>query len=169
MVNKDNAYLTYLRNSAVIYAKKYALIPNNKYIYFKLIGDNGGDCANFISQCLYAGGASMIYNKQTSWWYNNNTCSNSWSVAHELYWYLKINNTDNFQGPKGIETTSLNELKIGDLIFFENKKNIIFHSTIITNLDYSIPLISQHTPNALNIPYLKSWSAYKYHFIKITF
>lgn len=164
MNEKEN----YLRVNAINYAKKYALTPNELYKYFKLINDTGGDCTNFISQCLYAGGAPMVYNNKNSWWYKNSTCSSSWSVAHELYWLLKINKQDNLQGPKGFEVTSLNSLKLGDLIFFENRKRVIFHASIITDFFNGIPLISQHTTDALNILYTNSWSVYKYHFIEIS-
>ena len=152
--------------AAIAYAKKYAINPNSQYKYFKLIGDNSGDCANFISQCLYSGGAPMLFN-QNPWWYKNNKCSSSWSVAHELYWFLKLNYVNKAYGVKGFEITSLDYLELGDLIFFENNKKVIFHSAIITELNRPFPLISQHTPNAFNLPYTNSWSAYKYHFIKI--
>lgn len=43
---------SYKRNLAVAYAKKWALSRNPKYYNFDPVG---GDCTNFISQCLYAG------------------------------------------------------------------------------------------------------------------
>ncbi|NMM64735.1 methylase [Clostridium sp. P21] len=157
----------YSRSAAVKYAIKYALTPNTKYRYFPLIKDNSGDCSNFVSQCLYAGGSPMIFNKKNPWWYNNTNWSLSWTLAHSLYWYLKINEESNLQGCKGLEISDINALELGDLIFYENNKNVIFHSAIITGFSQNKPLVSQHSREALNISYLKSWRAPKYHFLKI--
>lgn len=166
---------SYSRANAVNYAITYALTPNAAYKYFPLIGDNGGDCSNFISQCLRAGGANMVYNTSHPWWYkhNNNlntkddTWSVSWAVAHSLYWTLKVNEEKNLSGPKGLEINNINKLQIGDLIFYEDAAGKIFHSAIITSMLNSYPLISQHTFEALNIPYEKTWEHSKVHFLKI--
>ena len=52
----------YNRNNAVKYAYKWWLVPNiNRFYYY-----DSGDCTNFVSQCLYAGGISM-----TDEWYGH--------------------------------------------------------------------------------------------------
>lgn len=170
-----NIYRTsqYSRNDAVKYAVEYALNPNPAYKYFPIIANNGGDCTNFVSQCLKAGGAPMTFNTKNNWWYKNNGFSNvswstSWTVAHSLYWYLKINQESKLYGAKGVEVSNINFLELGDLIFYEDNKNVIFHSAIITGFSQNRPLISQHSFEALNITYLKSWKSYKYHFLKIS-
>lgn len=56
----------------------------------------------------------------------------------------------------------------GDLIFYEDEKGVVYHSAIITYLSSPDPLISQHTFDALNISYLKTWKAKRMHFIKIS-
>lgn len=165
----------YSRNDAVQYAIKYALKPNPAYKYFPLVNDTSGDCANFISQCLYAGGAPMIFNTRNQWWYNHNstgvnddTWSISWTLAHSLYWYLKINQESNLVGAKGLEVPNVSILQLGDLIFFQDNKGTIFHSAIITGFSGNQPLISHHSFEALNIPYQRSWPASKMHFLKIS-
>lgn len=166
----------YSRTAAVSYAVKYALKPNPAFRYFKLQQDTSGDCSNFISQCLLAGGAPMVYHSNNQWWYNNkgtsnvadDTWSQSWTVAHALYWLLKINNESNLPGPKGLEVSSVNMLKLGDVIFFENINGIKFHSAIVTSISNGIPLISHHSFEALNIPYNSSWPATKLKFLKIS-
>lgn len=166
----------YSRYDAVEYAVKYALKPNPEYRYFPLIGDQSGDCANFISQCLRAGGAPMSEDFNDSWWYNNNgtpdvyddTWSVSWAVAHSLYWRLKINQESNYYGPKGLEVEDAYSLEPGDLIFFQDDTGKIFHSTIVTCGRSTYSLISQHSFEALNIPYSQSWPAYNLHFLKIS-
>lgn len=165
----------YLRHNAVAYATTYALKPNTSYRYFPLVNDSSGDCANFISQCLYAGGAKMDYNTKRPWWYNkkgtvnvsDDTWSICWAVAHSLYYYLKVNESIASPYVKGLEVYRKEDLEIGDLIFFEDTKETIFHSAIITSFLGKEPLVSHHSFEALNIPYKSSWKAAKYHFIKI--
>lgn len=158
---------------AANYAIRYALKPNKAYKYFEPINDNGGDCTNFISQCLRAGGAPMDFNYLRPWWYDmkQGKASVSWAVAHSLYWYLRTNQSNNRNAIKGLEVEGVNELQLGDLIFYENYSNVIFHATIITSFvevnGKREPLISQHTSDALNVTYKKSYAYKKAHFLKI--
>jgi cell wall-associated NlpC family hydrolase len=165
----------YSRVNAVKYAMKYALTPNHAYRYFPLVNNTSGDCANFISQCLYAGGAPMNYNNRSPWWYrhsgtsvNRDSWSISWSIASSLYWHLKINQASNLPGCKGLEVSNISLLQPGDLIFFQDDKGAIFHSAIVTSILHNKPLISHHSFEALNIPYQSSWPASKMHFLKIS-
>jgi len=163
---------SYNRVNAVNYAIKYALKPNPNYRYFSL-QYTGGDCSNFISQCLLAGGVPM----NSTWWYkkgnplntNGDTWSLQWSVAYSLYLYLTRNAKLNLPGPKGTETVNKQILEIGDLLYFEDYKGNIFHSAIITSKANENLLVSQHSFEALNIPYQKSWEAAKIHFLKISY
>lgn len=159
--------LSYSRINAVNYAVGYSTTSNPAYRYFLVQGDNGGDCTNFISQCLRAGGAPMIFSGKNRWWYNNKRWSVSWAVAGSLYWYLKINSKEKLYGVKGTEVNSVSMLEPGDIIFYENKRGKMQHSAMITSYHNDYPLISQHTPNVLNIPYEKDWAS-KMHFIKIS-
>jgi hypothetical protein len=129
----------YSREDAVRYALKYALNPNPDYKYFKVVGDGGGDCSNFISQCLRAGGAPMDYNAPWSWWYskvdksNQHSWSQTWAVAHSLYWCLKSRQRLNLKGLAAIEVSEITMLELGDVIQYENTSHKIYHSAIITS------------------------------------
>lgn len=165
----------YSRANAVKYATAYALAPNPNYKYFPLINDQSGDCTNFLSQCLLAGGATMNYISPQEWWYKHNssqgttydTCSITWSVTHSFYWLLKTNQEKKIAGVKGIEITDIRKLELGDLIFYEKSNGAIFHGAIITRFNGIIPLICQHSYEALNIPYTSTWKAKRIHFLKI--
>ncbi|HBC96786.1 MAG TPA: methylase, partial [Clostridium sp.] len=98
--------LSYSRINAVNYARTYAGSPNTAYRYFPVQGDNGGDCTNFISQCLRAGGSPMVFSGKTRWWYTGQSWSVSWAVASSLYWYLKINSAEKLYGVKGMQVNS---------------------------------------------------------------
>ena len=68
----------YSANKAIEYAKRWALIPNPKYIFART-----GDCANFVSQCLYAGGI-----KTTSLWF---PAYYAWGMGYNYYgMYCKV-------------------------------------------------------------------------------
>lgn len=166
----------YNRSDAVKYARTYALTPNPNFRYLTSHGDGGGDCSNFISQCLLAGGAHMDFSSQKPWWYKrgynrlHDTWSVSWAVAHSLYWTLKSRNELKLPGLKTIEVPDVSSLELGDIIQYENKNGVIYHSTIITDFTFDkgikLPLISQHTFDAMNISYVKP-AAKKAHFMKV--
>lgn len=161
----------YDRNSAVEYALTYALQPNPAFKFLDSHGEGGGDCSNFVSQCLKAGGAPFAY-KAAPWWYNLNShnWSISWAVAHSLYWTLKIREKNNNYGLKASEIKDKSLLELGDIIQYEDAKGSIYHSAIITafanDKGEKVPVISQHSINGRNISYLKE-KAKKMHFMKI--
>lgn len=180
MYNHSNIFYEnkYKREAAVKYALAYALKPNPSYRFFSSHGDGGGDCSSFVSQCLYAGGAPMVYTNSRPWWYSTNgtaivtkhTWSISWSVANSLYWFLKVRGKSSVNGLKGIEVENIEELEMGDIIQYEDNSGKIYHSAIVTAFTHEKgkkePLISQHSFNALNISYIKP-KAKKIHLMKI--
>lgn len=166
------------RDEAVRYALTYAKNPNPYYRYFSSSEYSGGDCSNFVSQCLRAGGAPMDFTSQRPWWYNNkgtspvkdDSWSTSWAVAHSLYWCLIVRGNLKLPGLKGEELKALEDLELGDIIIYE-KGNVMYHSAIITSFvkegNKKVPRISQHSFNDSNIDYKKP-QAEKTHFIKIS-
>lgn len=151
---------SYNRNLAVTYAKKWALSRNPKYYNFDPVG---GDCTNFISQCLYAGSQKMNYNFENGWFYNNGyDKSPSWSGVEFLYKFLVKNKS---YGPRGKEIPQ-NELEIGDIaqLSFDGKtfKHSLFIIDINGNTLNDIS-IATHTYDALG----KKIS--EYNFSKIRF
>src|SRR5690606_32690275 len=75
----ERAYL-YEREAARAYAERHWNEPNPQFIHFDV------DCTNYVSQCLYAGGAPMNYTggRESGWWYKGRSggrelWSYSWS------------------------------------------------------------------------------------------
>ena len=127
----------YNRQKVKEYAKKWAYSRNPKYYNFDPIG---GDCTNFVSQCIYAGSGIMNYNKTNGWYYNNgNDKSPSWTGVEFLYKFL-ISNTG--VGPVGEETK---QLDIGDVIQLSFDGVKFTHSLIIVELSKKQILIASHT------------------------
>lgn len=123
-------------DEACSYAETFALKPNPKYKYFEGIG---GDCTNFISQILYAGGF-----KQTPTW---KPYTNAWIRVEEIYSYLTSRNL----GTKLPNDTSLDR---GCLIqFYTPSKGRFFHNGFITyKLQNNDCLYCCHSYNKLNYP-----------------
>lgn len=164
----------YNRKGAVEYAIRYGKHPNPDYIYY-----HGDDCTNFISQCLQAGGAKNHYHPTHPWWYQNGKTSICWAVAASLYWYIRTMTKENRFGIKaktvsikgdGLYNLSVaNLLEVGDVIQYRNNQNRIQHSTIITGFSNSggikEALVSQHTFEAVNIPWRKNFKETIFHHI----
>jgi len=100
----------YNRPAAVAYARRWAMLRNPKYGDFSALG---GDCSNFISQCLIAGGAVMNETKDVGWFYHSmNSRAAGWTAVPYLYKFL-VNNRG--RGPFGHEVP-LEEVEPGDII-----------------------------------------------------
>ena len=68
-------------SNAKTYSDKYAEFPNVSYIFFPQ-----GDCSNFVSQIMRAGG----YVNNNDWFYHGYTSmSKTWINAHSLHWHIK--------------------------------------------------------------------------------
>ena len=153
--------IKYDRISAVNYARKWALSRNPKYYDYEQLG---GDCTNFISQCIYAGAKVMNYNTINGWYYiNGNKKSPSWTGVEFLYKFL-INNKG--VGPRA-KIVQQNELQIGDIAQLSFNNNIYGHSLFIINIDDVNDLnkiqIATHTYDVLEK------SIGEYYFDKIRF
>lgn len=90
-------------NSMYQYAAKYnGASPNkvaNRNPAYYDFDDSGGDCTNYVSQIIKAGGAPMDTTGSYQWYYSNYANrSASWIVVSHLYSYL-VNNTG--VGPQG--------------------------------------------------------------------
>ncbi|WP_368253386.1 amidase domain-containing protein, partial [Clostridium paraputrificum] len=118
------------------YAQKHALNYNTKY---KSFDTSGGDCTNFVSQCLHAGNIPIT----NSW----RPYSTSWIRVNELYNYLIKNGI-------GVDITSKHPYKEGDVIqFYANSKGYFSHSGVITKaLGYGEYLYCCHSYDKLNFP-----------------
>jgi hypothetical protein len=131
-----------------------------------------GDCTNFVSQCIYAGGIPMDYKgkEYEQWkWYNNSYNAApvpkgrvaSWTGVEALYNYCKLNSG---YGMSAVAGSQWGDLHIGDVVQFGKNDDNYFHSVIITGYVYDDEdtlkdfLISSHTTDRHNYPL----SAYSY-------
>ena len=95
---------TYDRRAAAAYALRHWNNPNPAYANMDQLGA-GGDCTNFTSQALFAGGFAMDYRAPgyyTEWWYRrvgrepfdaalDDWWSCTWSLPENQFHYLARN------------------------------------------------------------------------------
>ena len=151
-------FYEYNRAAAVQYARLWSLGRNPKFQDYE---EWGGNCTNFISQCINAGGIPMDHhgeNIMKQWyWYSDSKRTPSWTAAQPFFEYLTRNNSDNTEnfGVYAAETY-YDELELGDIVQLV-KDGKAYHNMIITRVllegdkvyDY---LISQNTYDLLDYP-----------------
>lgn len=157
----------YDRKSAVEYSNQWADKRNNEH--WKSYNNMGGNCVNYTSQCLFAGGIPMDYQGEHQWkWYSDNPVSASvpdgrspaWSSVNEFYRYVSENS-----GGGIVATPDYNyyQLEEGDIIqmgLMGEWKHAVIISGVAQNpngevFDY---LINSNTADLRNFPA----SAYAY-------
>ncbi|MBC1803486.1 amidase domain-containing protein [Listeria booriae] len=139
---------SYNRTAAVNYALKYALNNNKSYKYY---GGSGGDCTNFVSQAIYAGGirgTSTGYPLYKTWsstlTQKGRSDSPAWINANEfrLYWQMKKSNVTAYSTKADLSKRA----NLGDVINYSNKKTgRSWHNCIVTGKSGSTLYISQHS------------------------
>lgn len=144
--------IEYNRNTAVVYAREWALSRNPQYFDFHGIG---GDCTNFASQCIYAGAGVMNYTRDVGWYYiSPNDRAAAWSGVQYLYRFLTTNQG---AGPVGRDA-DLSEIQLGDVIFLSNGQRL-YHTLVVTGFDTDGGiLICAHTVDS----YMRRLDTYNY-------
>ena len=146
----------YIRENAVAYARKYAFGQNSRFASFAGIG---GNCTNFVSQCLYAGSCEMNYKPIFGWYFISlDDRSPSWTGVEYFYNFI-IENAD--VGPFGRVATS-DELEIGDVIQLAKNEEGYYHSLLVVGFDGEDLLVAAQTDNA----YARPLSTYNYDYAR---
>lgn len=118
--------IDYNRRAAVRYALNWAFARNPRFYDFS---DIGGDCTNFVSQCLYAGCDEMNFSPVNGWYYiNSNERSPSWTSVNYLREFLLTNKGAGVYG----EEAPLSDLRRGDVVQLIDSNGKFYHSLFIT-------------------------------------
>lgn len=120
----------YNREKASEYGQDYGLKMNSNYMNYE---NDGGDCTNFTSQCLRAGGINMDYEGEYQWyWQSDYFRTPSWTSAKAFRIYALNNNGSPVQlGLKAYETV-FEEIDLGDIVQYTEAT----HSMIVTGCIY---------------------------------
>ena len=115
-------------SAAIAYADKYCIDYNSSYNSYK---GRGGDCANFVSQCLYAGGF-----QQDSVWYK-----------HSVAWINVMKQIAHFKDYGNFMNASNSNLLRGNPIYFDwNGDGVYDHATICVGRNNSgTAILDSHT------------------------
>ena len=146
-------YKEYNRARAVEYARKWALSRNPLFTNF---AGRGGDCTNFVSQCIYAGSCQMNFTPSFGWYYiDQNDRAPAWSSVE--YFYDFITGATDFAsqngniGPFGILTDAMGVFE-GDVVQLADETGDFYHTLLITGFSGGQTLVSAHTNDALDKP-----------------
>ena len=142
--------LPYDRTAAVNYALRWALSRNPEYTDFSNLG---GDCTNFVSQCVFAGSGVMNFSPIFGWYYlSSYDRAPAWTGV-EFFRNFLINNTG--VGPFGSEVP-VSEIKPGDIVQFMSPDSGRFNHTLIVSRIIPginpVILVCAHTNDARNRP-----------------
>lgn len=136
----------YYRGQALEYAYKWALARNPLFSDFKGIG---GDCTNFISQCVFAGSCQMNYTPTFGWYYSSmSSRAPAWTGVVFFYNFITSNKG---AGPFAAEAKVL-DMEIGDVIQLGRANGTYYHNLIVTDINRRRIYVSTHTDDALNRP-----------------
>ena len=132
-------------STEIKYARKWAFSHNPAYYNFENIG---GDCTNFVSQCLYAGGAVMNYTRDTGWYYSSlHNRAAAWTSVEYFYRFI-VNNKG--IGPFG-RIIPVDHVNAGDVIQL-NTDGKFHHSLLVIDVRGGVPYVAAHTFNAYDRP-----------------
>lgn len=152
---------SYDRLNAVKYASKWALRRNPSYTNFD---EMGGDCTNFSSQVIHAGGCPMNYDKY-GWYYENiNNRAPAWTSVKYLHKFLTKNKG---MGPVSYDV-DMKDIQVGDLIQLRFDPTEDFgHSLIVVDIKFPKTLdnifIATHTIDRIH------YSVSNYYFTELRF
>ena len=153
----------YDREAALQYAQKWSFSRNPNYYDFSEIG---GDCTNFISQCLYHSCKVMNHTQYVGWYYYSvHQRSASWTGVTFFHRFMTENKG---AGPFAKEVPSSDLLLPGDIIQFGNEGKGWHHTLLVlqSSANYDKVFIATHTIDSYNRP-LSSYSFSMVRFLHI--
>ena len=150
----------YQRERALMYAERYAFSQNPLFADFRGIG---GNCTNFVSQCIYAGSCIMNYKPTFGWYYISlDERAPAWSGVDFFYNFI----TGNMGvGPFGREA-GRDELEIGDVIQLAKNDTGYYPTLLVVGFDGEDILVAAQTNDAFLRP-LSSYENDYERYIKI--
>ncbi|MCD9145087.1 amidase domain-containing protein [Streptomyces albireticuli] len=124
------------------YAEKYWRNYNPAYRKFN---DQGGDCTNFISQALRAGGWKNDSGSATdyrNWWYDNTTQTTSWVGANEWAWFT-------LSSKRAVNLANVYQMDVGDILQMDfDRDGSKDHSMMTTYRSRAgVPYLTYHSTN----------------------
>ena len=143
----------YFRERAVEYARRWALSRNPLFIDFT---GRGGDCTNFVSQCVLAGCCTQNYTPTFGWYYiSENDRAPAWSSVE--YFYDFITGSGDFkprltrEGPLGMEV-GFSRVEPGDVVQLYDQSDDFYHTLLVSAIGGGEIYVCAHSDDALDRP-----------------
>ena len=157
--------LPYQRERAVAYAKAWALTRNPLFSDFT---GRGGNCTNFVSQCVFAGCGVMNYTPTFGWYFISETDrAPAWTGVNAFYDFLTdapdFVSANGDIGPFGSVVSNRRQIEQGDVVQLANSGGDYYHTLIITGFSGREILVSAQSDDALD----RSLSTYNYASLRI--
>ena len=154
------ATIPYRRENAVAYARRWALSRN---LLFENFAGIGGDCTNFVSQSIYAGGCVMNYTPTYGWYYISPTDrAPAWTGVEFFYNFMTSNEEI---GPYATEVGA-GDLLPGDVIQLGDETGDFYHTRIVVGEEDGDYLVATHSNDSLDRP-LSSYMYSRARFLRI--
>ncbi len=146
--------LPYDRMRAVEYARKWALDRNPTFFDFTGMG---GNCTNFVSQCIFAGCGIMNFTKTFGWYYlSPDDRAPAWTGVNELYDFLTgapdFIAANGGIGPFATDAAVSRMIELGDVVQLSNEDGIFYHTLLICGFTENDILVCAHSDDALDRP-----------------
>ena len=157
--------LPYNRARAVEYAKTWALSRNP--LFFDFTGQ-GGNCTNFVSQCIFAGCGVMNYTPTFGWYYRSaDDRAPAWTGVEAFYSFMTgapdFASVNGGTGPYATDARTARQIELGDVIQLANEEGDFYHTLIISGFTENDILVCAQSDDALDRPL----STYNYASLRI--
>ena len=138
----------YNRERAVAYARRWALDRNP--LFFDFTG-GGGNCTNFVSQCILAGCCQMNFTPDIGWYYlSPDDRAAAWTGVEFFYNFI-IGNAEGIGdglGPFGREVR-MRQVQVGDVIQLARAGDF-YHTLLVCGIDSGDIFVCAHADDALD-------------------
>ena len=143
----------YQREKAVEYARRWALSRNPLFFDFTGIG---GNCTNFVSQCVLAGSCVMNRTVDFGWYYfSEEDRAPAWSSVE--YFYDFLTGTPAFASRNGgigpyAKEVPMRQAEIGDVAQYADREGDWYHTVIISRIENGEIYVCAQSNDALDRP-----------------
>ncbi len=142
----------YNRMRVLAYARRWAFARNP---LFNDYSPYGGDCTNFVSQCLLAGALEMNETPTFGWYYKSDADrAPAWTGVEPFFDFLVGNEGE---GPFGREVEEGSVLP-GDIVQLGRSEEDFYHTLLVMEAGEGGVTVAAHTNDA----FLRPLSSYEY-------
>lgn len=157
----------YVAAKAIAYAERWAFDRNPLFSNYTGVG---GDCTNFVSQCILAGCCIMNFTPDFGWYYiSDNDRAPAWTGVE--YFYDFMTGASDFTavnggiGPYG-RTVPRASVRAGDVVQLSNELGDFYHTLFVYRTDGDEIFVAAHSDDALDRP-LSTYNYVSDRFIRI--